>query len=169
MKKEEKKDYTKEWLQKKLNLCGYKNRQLNLMFLAEIDGCMEPIYEVLIEEGGEWLRYVALKKGQCMDLITTSISVKEMLGKDDEWVIPENENYTLAMLPESQELLERGDIWPNTIFKFNNYVLAREHFFVEGKFVQLAVCVRTREYPSFSLGQFGRYRLVTLITDPELK
>ena len=167
MKKEEKKDYTKEWLQDKLNLCGYRNRLLSFMFYEEIDGCIEPIYEVLIEERGEWHRYVVIKKGQCMDLLSTRISVKEMLGKDGECVIPENENYTLTMVPKSQELLERGDIRPNTTFEFNNFVLAREHFFVEGKLVQLAVCIRTREYPSFSLGRYGRYKIVNLITDPE--
>lgn len=149
-----------KWILEHLKICGYQVEDITYLGNEEIEEFNERLYLVKLMFFDEIVERIVYKHGQCLDMISKNIQVKDMLGKADNVIFPRSNGE--IRLAERRPLME-GDITLDTVIFYEDYVLLREHFFT-GKHLDQVVCwVRTDDpQPYLDYGKYGHYRLTIL-------
>lgn len=151
-----------EWILEHLEICGYQVEDITYLGGEDIEKSYERLYLVKLRFFGELVERIVYRHGQCLDMISKNIQVKDMLGEADNIIFPRSngQNVTLA---ERRPLME-SDLTPDTVIFYEDYVLLREHFFTGRHLVQVVCWVRTDD-PKLYLdyGKYGHYK-TTIIT-----
>lgn len=132
------------------------------MCSEEIEKSYEQLYLVTLRFFGELVERIVYQHGECLDMISKNIQVKDMLGKDNNVIFPQN-NGQHVKLAERRPLIKE-DITPDTVIFYEDYVLLREHFFKSKHLLQVVCWVRNDDSSiSLDYGKYGRY-VTTIIT-----
>ena len=152
-----------EWILEHLEICGYQVEDITYLGKEEIEDSYERLYIVKLRFFGELVERIVYKHGQCLDMISKNIQVKDMLGNADKVFFPRS-NGKKVELAERLPLMEEGELTPDTVIFYEDYVLLREHFFTGEHLLQVVCCVRTDDHEFLNYGKFGKYR-VTILTE----
>ena len=148
----------KEWILEHLEICGYQVEEITYLGGEEIEKMSyERLYLVKLNFFGELVERIVYKHGQCLDMISKNIQVKDMLGKADKIFFPRSNGQNVG-LAERRPLME-NDLTPDTVLFYEDYVLLREHFFTGRHLLQVVCWVRTDDCKLYlDCGKYGHYK-----------
>lgn len=148
---------TRKWILERLENCSYQVEELRYFCHEEIGKNYEDLYTVKLNFFGETVERIVFKHGQCLDMISKNIQVKDMLGKENNVIFPRNNGKQVALAERRPIMGGSNEISPDTVLFYEDYVSLREHFFEGNHCVQLTFWVRTDKFCSLDWGEYGRY------------
>lgn len=154
----------KKWILEHLEICGYQVEELSYLCDEEIEKSCEYLYTAKLKFSGETVERIVFKRGQCLEMLSKNIEVKDMLGKDDNLIFPRANGKQVAMA-ERCPIMPKGELTPDTVIFYEDYVSLREHFFEGKRFVELVCWVRTDSCCSLNWKKYGRYLITVQVID----
>ena len=156
-----------KWILEHLKSCGYQVEELSYLCHTEIGKNYEDLYTVKLSFFCETVERIVFKHGQCLDMLSKNIQVKDMLGKDDNVIFPRNNGKQVDLAERSPIMGNSNEISLDTVLFYEDYVSLREHFFVGNRFVQFVAWVRTDNSCSLDWGEYGQYLITVNVMDRE--
>lgn len=151
-----------EWILDHLKICGYQVEDISYLGYEEIEKSSEQLYLVKLSFFGELVERIVYRHGQCLDMISKNIQVKDMLGKSDAVVFPRS-NGKIVRLADRHPIMKK-ELTPDTVLFYEDYVSLREHFFIGRHLRQLVCWIRNDESRnSLDYGKYGHY-IMTIVT-----
>lgn len=157
------KEKEKKWILEHLKMCGYQLQEKEILHLGreEIEKVVTNIYLVKIILLGEMVERIVWKHGDCLDMVSRNIQVKDMLRNEDI-VFPRKDGKEIRMSNKSP-IMQNDEITPESVIFYEDFVLLREHFFEANKFVQVACWVITDDPKTcLQFEPYGNYTLTVL-------
>lgn len=155
-----------EWILKHLKVCRYQVEAISYLGREEIEKSYEELYLVKLNFFGELVERIVYRHCECLDMISKNIQVKDMLGKADEVFYPRSDGQEIKL--DKRRPIMVGELNPNTVLFYEDYVSLREHFFEGKNLVQVACFIRTDDLrTSLDYGKYGLYKLTVNVVQKE--
>ncbi len=164
---EDYKERNRKWILEHLKSCRYQVEELGYLQCDKIgkDYAYEDLYTVKLNFFGETVERIVFKHGQCLDMLSKNIQVKDMLGKQDNVIFPRNNGKQVALAERRPIMGGSNELSPDTVLFYEDYVSLREHFFEGSHCVQFVSWVRTDNLCSLDWGEYGRYLITVNVMD----
>lgn len=153
-----------EWILEHLKVCRYQVEAISYLGYEKIEKSYEELYLVKLNFFGETVERIVYRHGKCLDMISKNIQVKDMLGKADKVFYPRSDGQEIKL--DKRCPIMGGDLNPDTVLFYEDYVSLREHFFEGKNLVQLACFIRSDDLrTSFDYGKYGLYKLTVNVVE----